>query len=145
MAHTSTAHARWEGDLPSGAGTATLASGAGGPMGIDWKARTDGVANTTTPEELIAAAHASCFSMALANILGDEDHVPETLETDAHVTFDRTEGGFRISEIVLRVRGTVPGITAEGFRAAAEKAKEDCPVSQALSDAIEVTVQAVLA
>jgi len=145
MANISTAHARWEGDLPSGAGSATLASGAGGPMGIDWRARTEGAANTTTPEELIGAAHASCFSMALANILGDEDHAPDTLETEARVTFEQTEGGFRISEILLRVRGTVPGITADGFRAAAEKAKEDCPVSRALSGEIAISVEAELA
>ena len=96
----------------------------------------------TNPEELIAAAHAGCFSMALSNALAKAGTPPETLETKAEVTFQPGEG---ITKIALTVRGTVPGIDEDGFREAAEGAKDGCPVSQAVTGVPEITVEATLA
>ena len=94
----------------------------------------------TNPEELIAAAHAGCFSMALANLLAEEGFNPETIATTAHVTLSKGENGFFISKIELLTEATIPGIDMETFQLLAEKAKTNCPVSQALS-AVEVSLQ----
>ncbi len=144
MTKTSSANTRWEGDLQHGHGIVGLESGVGGEMQVDWRARTTGSDHTTTPEELIAGAHSACFSMALSKILADQGTPPDTLRTGAVVTFAEGDAGFRISSIVLRVVGTVPGMSVEEFAAAARTAKDDCPVSTALSDDIMVTVEARL-
>jgi lipoyl-dependent peroxiredoxin len=121
----------WQGDLMSGAGTiASTTSGALGPLDVSWTARAEEPGGKTSPEELIAAAHASCFSMALSSALAKAGTPPERLETAATVTFQPGEG---ITGSVLTVRGTVPGIDADAFRAAAEDAKTNCPVSKALA------------
>lgn len=145
MAKTSTATTRWQGGLKEGSGQTTLASGIVGPMKVDWTTRTAGGEGRTTPEELIAAAHSACFSMALAKNLADQGHPPESLETTAQATFTQTDAGFRITTISLDVVGTVPGMSADDFAAAARAAKDGCPVSNALSDDIVIEVSSSLA
>jgi osmotically inducible protein OsmC len=96
----------------------------------------------TNPEELIGAAHAGCFSMALSVVLGSEGHEPESIKTDAKVRFDKEGEGWAIKSVALTTRGRVPGLDNDGFVKAAEAAKENCPVSQALS--VEITLDAAL-
>ena len=138
MALDSTATTHWEGDLMSGGGTTTLTSGAGGPFPVDWKARSETHAgNKTSPEELIAAAHATCFSMALSNGLGKAGTPPDHLDVTATATFVPGEG---ITGMQLVLSGVVPGLSDEGFRLAAEEAKQNCPVSQALAGNVPITL-----
>ena len=133
----------WQGDLMNGSGTiAEVPSGAFGPLDVSWAARAEEPNGKTSPEELVAAAWASCFAMALSNVLAKADTPPEKLETSATVTFQPGEG---ITRGALTVRGTVPGLDADGFKKAAEEAKENCPVSKALTGIPEVTVEASLA
>lgn len=139
MALDSTGFAHWEGDLVSGSGTATLESGAAGPLPISWKARTEEHAGMTSPEELIAAAHASCFSMAFSSRLAKAGSPPTALDTTATATFVPGEG---ITGMALKVTGNVPGISDEEFATLAEDAKNNCPVSQALS--VPITIEASL-
>ena len=133
----------WNGDLMSGSGTIDeVGSGAFGPLDVSWPARSEEASGgKTSPEELIAAAHASCFSMALAGALAKAGNAPERLQTSAVVTFVPGPG---ITKIALSVRGTVSGLDAEGFRQAAEAAKAGCPVSQALAGVPEITLDAEL-
>ena len=143
MAAERRAAVTWNGDLMSGSGTIDeVGSGAFGPLDVSWAARSEGESGgKTSPEELIAAAHASCFSMALSNVLAKAGNAPERLQTSATVTFVPGTG---ITKSALTVRGTVPGLDADGFRAAAEDAKKNCPVSQALAGVPEITVDAEL-
>jgi osmotically inducible protein OsmC len=145
MATERRAHTTWEGDLMSGSGTVTLGSGATGPQQVSWRARTELPGGSTSPEELIAAALSSCFSMAFSNGLAQAGTPPTKLETDAVTTFDRTDEGYRITKIELTVRGQVEGADEEAFRKAAEEAKDGCPVSQALKGNVELSVDASLA
>jgi lipoyl-dependent peroxiredoxin len=130
MATTRTATTHWEGSLMEGAGQITLDSSGLGTYDVSWPSRAEEPNGRTSPEELIAAAHSSCFSMALSNGLAKAGNPPERLETTAEVTFQPGEG---ITGIHLRVVGTVPGMSAEDFAEAAEGAKVGCPVSQALT------------
>jgi osmotically inducible protein OsmC len=141
----SKATATWQGDLFSGSGTTTLTSGAAGPLPVSWASRTEAAAGKTSPEELIAAAHAACFSMALSNELATVGHPAENLDTSAVATFDKTDAGFRITTMALTVRGTVPGLDADRFAEIAAIAKDGCPVSNALVGNVEITVDAALA
>ena len=143
MAAERRASVTWNGDLLSGSGTIDeVGSGAFGPLDVSWAARSEEASGgKTSPEELIAAAHASCFSMALASGLAKAGTAPERLRTSATVTFVPGSG---ITKIALAVRGSVPGIDADGFRVAAEAAKENCPVSQALAGVPEITLDAQL-
>jgi lipoyl-dependent peroxiredoxin len=142
MATDRTANVTWRGDLMSGSGRVDSAtSGAIGNLDVDWRARSEDGASKTSPEELIAAAHAACFSMALSNGLAQAGHAPEELKTSATVTFQPGEG---ITKIVLSVVGTVPGMDPNEFQKAAETAKENCPVSKALSSVPEITLDARL-
>jgi osmotically inducible protein OsmC len=137
------AEVTWSGDLLEGRGTIeSVGSGAFGPLAVSWKARAEEQGGDTSPEELIAAAHASCFSMALSGALARAGHTPEALSTTATVTFVPGTG---ITKSVLDVEGTVPGIDEAAFREAAEGAKENCPVSQALKGNVELEVTARLA
>jgi len=136
----STARTEWSGDLFTGSGTTTLASGVAS-FAVNWKARSEGADATTTPEELLAAAHASCFSMALSNGLAEAGTPPVSLTTDARVTFKPGEG---ITGIELAVEGVVPGLTQDGFAAAAADAKANCPVSAALRAVPITLVEALL-
>ncbi len=142
MATDRTADVTWHGDLMSGNGRVeSVTSGALGNLDVDWRARSEDAQSKTSPEELIAAAHASCFAMALSHGLAQDGHAPEELRTSATVTFQPGEG---IRRIALTVRGRVPGIDADGFRSAAESAKENCPVSKALASVPEITLDAQL-
>jgi osmotically inducible protein OsmC len=138
-----TASVSWEGSLIDGSGTIEeVGSGAFGPLPVTWAARSeDASGGKTSPEELIAAAHASCLSMALSNGLAKDGTPPERLDTSAVVTFVPGTG---ITKIALTLRGRVPGLDAGGFRAAAEDAKQNCPVSQALAGVPEITLDAQL-
>ena len=144
MAAERRASVTWNGDLIGGAGTIDeVGSGAFGPLDVSWAARSEEASGgKTSPEELIAAAHASCFSMALAHALAGAGNAPERLETSATVTFVPGTG---ITKPRLTVRGSVPGLDADGFREAAEDAKKNCPVSQALAGVPEITLDAELA
>ena len=141
-----TAEAVWEGSLAQGTGEVTLtSSGAAGPLPVTWASRTSRSEGKTSPEELVAAAHASCYCMALSNILGEAGTPPERLEASATVTFAQVEGGFKVASSALKVKGTVPGIDAAAFRDAANKAKDGCPISGALKGNVELSVEATLA
>jgi len=144
MAAEKRAEVTWRGDLMSGNGTIErVGSGAFGPLGVSWAARTgEGQAELTSPEELIAAAHAACFSMALSNGLAKAGTPPESLNVAATVTFVPGTG---ITASALDVEGRVPGITEDAFREAAEQAKDGCPVSGALKGNVELSVAARLA
>jgi osmotically inducible protein OsmC len=143
MATERRAEAVWQGDLLSGSGTiAQVPSGAFGPLDVSWASRAEEPNGKTSPEELIAAAWSACFAMALSNVLAKAGNPPEKLETSATVTFQPGEG---ITKGVLTVRGTVPGLDESGFDAAANDAKVNCPVSQALAGIPDVTLDAQLA
>ena len=143
MATDRTAEVTWHGDLMSGSGRIdSVSSGAIGGLDVDWHARSEDAESKTSPEELIAAAHAACFSMALSNGLAQAGHPADELKTSATVTFQPGEG---ITRGVLTVQGTVPGIDESGFKGAAEDAKANCPVSKALAGVPDVTVEASLA
>jgi osmotically inducible protein OsmC len=142
MATERRAEVTWQGDLLNGSGTiGSVGSGAFGPLDVSWASRSEEPNGKTSPEELIAAAWASCFSMALSNGLAKGGNPPEKLETSATVTFQPGEG---IIKGALTVRGTVPGMDADAFRAAADDAKQNCPVSKALTGIPEVTLDAAL-
>ncbi|MFL5943591.1 MAG: OsmC family peroxiredoxin [Gaiellaceae bacterium] len=144
MATDRRAEVQWQGSLLDGSGTiVSTTTGAIGEQAVSWPARsTDEAGGVTSPEELIAAAHAACFSMALAGGLSKDGHEPDELRTSATVTFQPGEG---ITGIALTVEGTVPGLDDSGFRAAAETAKENCPVSKALAGVPEISLEANLA
>ncbi len=145
MAAEHTAQANWHGDLMSGSGSVSTGSGAVGDVALTWKARAEDASAGSSPEELIAAALAACFSMALSHGLAQAGNPPTSIETDATATFDRTDEGFRVTGIALRVRGDVPGVDDAGFREAAEGAKVNCPVSKALEGNVEISLDASLA
>lgn len=146
MAIERRAHATWEGDLRNGSGQFDLtSSGAVSGLPVTFASRFEPESGgKTSPEELIAAAHATCVSMALANGLAQDGHAPTRLETDAVCTLDQTDAGFRITSMHLTVRGQVDGLDESAFRAAAQQAKEGCPVSNALGD-VEISLDASLA
>jgi osmotically inducible protein OsmC len=142
MATDRRADVTWQGDLMSGSGRIeTTTSGAFGGLDVSWADRTEEPGDKTSPEELIAAAHASCFSMALSHGLAQEGNAPEQLNTSATVTFQPGEG---ITKIVLDVAGRVPGLDEDGFKRAAENAIENCPLSKALTGVPDVSVTARL-
>jgi osmotically inducible protein OsmC len=135
----STATTAWEGDLPHGGGTLNLDSGVTDALPVTWASRTKRSQGKTSPEELLAAAHASCFSMALSNVLAEGGHAPERLDVSATVTFDADVP--KITTSHLTVRGRVPGIDQAAFEEAAQAAGQGCPVSGALSLDISVDAQ----
>jgi lipoyl-dependent peroxiredoxin len=141
MALSSTAKTHWEGDLFNGSGTTSFASGAAGPLPVNWKARSEGAESTTNPEELIAAAHASCYSMALSGALARNDTPPTSLDVEATATFVPGTG---ITTMELTVVGDVPGSDDDKFQELAESAKENCPVSKALAGNVEISLTASL-
>lgn len=140
----SRAKAVWHGNLTEGSGEATLASGVAPPLPVSWPSRTEAPAGKTSPEELIAAAHASCFCMALSAGLARGGTPPNTLETDAVASFEQTDAGWRLTRMALSVVGEVPAIDQAGFEAAAQAAKDGCPVSNALKGNVEISVSATL-
>jgi osmotically inducible protein OsmC len=141
MAASSSATTIWEGGLADGSGVTTPASGAFGPTDVSWASRTERAAGKTSPEELLAAAHAACYCMGLSHELGEAGTPPERLEATATVDFVPGEG-VKSSHIV--VSGRVAGIDAEAFAAAASAAAEGCPISGALKGNVDITVDATL-
>ncbi len=134
----------WKGDLMKGSGTFDLASsGAMTGAGISFATRTENPNGNTSPEELIAAAHASCYAMALSNTLAEQGNDPEELEVSATCALDM--GSLKITTEVLDVRGSVPGLDEEGFRSAAEQAEQACPVSNALRGNVDIQLNTSLA
>jgi osmotically inducible protein OsmC len=143
MATEKTARATWEGDLLHGSGHVTTGTGSV-DADMTWAARAEDVEGPS-PEELIVAAHATCVSMALAAGLARAGSPPTRLETEATTAFEKAGEGFKLSSVRLAIRGEVDGLDDEGFRAAAEEAKENCPVSQALKGNVDISVDASLA
>jgi osmotically inducible protein OsmC len=141
MSVTSEATTTWKGTLFEGAGQVALESSNQGPFAVNWKARSEGSASITTPEELLAAAHSACFCMAFSNALTENGTPPTSIETTASVTFIPGTG---ITGSHLNVEAVVPGIDPDDFARIAGEAKAGCPVSQALAG-IEITLEASLA
>lgn len=136
----------WEGDLLSGKGSVSLdSSNAAGPLDVSWPARTEAPQGQTSPEELLAAAHATCYSMSLSNVLAKGGTPPNRLDTSAVATVEKTDKGLSITRIALTVRGDVPGTDAAAFETAAQTAKDACPVSKLFKGNAEITVAASLA
>jgi len=146
MAAVRRADVTWNGDLLKGKGNVSAStSGAFKGLEVSWPRRSEADANgITSPEELLAAAHASCYAMALSAGLGGANTPPESLAVSATVTFDKVGDGFKVVSSVLEVRGRVPGIDAAAFVTAAEAAKDGCPISQALKGTVDLSVKASL-
>ncbi|WP_026550808.1 OsmC family protein [Arthrobacter sp. Br18] len=141
MATVRKAHAVWSGDLPTGSGQVTLDSSGLGTYDVTWKARTEESGGRTSPEELIAAAHSSCFNMAFSLALGEEGKTPDRLETHAEVDFVPGKG---ITAIRLTLSARIPGLSEDDFQRLANDAKEGCPVSQALAAVKNISLTATL-
>jgi osmotically inducible protein OsmC len=139
-----TASTVWEGDLAHGSGNLSLKSGATGDLPVTWASRTERSDGKTSPEELIAAAHASCFSMALSHELSQAGHPPERLDVSSTVVLDEVDGGPKVTESRLTVRGRVPGIDQAEFERLAQAAGKGCPVSGALKGNLDISVDARL-
>jgi osmotically inducible protein OsmC len=134
----------WRGDLFTGSGSFDLASSeAARDLPVTWASRTERPDGRTSPEELIAAAHGSCYAMALSNTLAEMGNEPEELNISAVCTFDADQ--LKVTTMVLDVRGRVPGLDAEGFQNAAEQANQGCPVSNALRGNVDIQLNASLA
>jgi len=145
MAAVRRADVVWEGSLARGGGKVTASSShAFSDLPVSWASRTERADGKTSPEELVAAAHASCFAMALSFGLGNAGSPPERLTVSAEVTFDQVDGGWKVVSSALTVRGTVPGMDDAAFKQAAEGAKENCPISQALKGNVALSVDASL-
>lgn len=142
MALKSTGRTHWDGDLLNGSGVTSLDSGAAAPMQVTWKARSEESGGLTSPEELIASAHASCYAMAFASALAKNETPPTSIDVEATVTFVPGEG---ITLVELSVAGIVEGMSEPAFVELAETAKNGCPVSQALAGNVPVTLEATLA
>jgi osmotically inducible protein OsmC len=135
----------WEGDLAKGKGAVSAStSQAFSKLPVSWASRTEAADGRTSPEELVAAAHASCYAMALSAGLGRAGTPPQRLDVSATVTFDKVEAGWRVISSALTVKGKVPGMDAGAFQKAAEAAKDGCPISQALKGNVQLSVQAML-
>lgn len=135
---------RWEGDLRSGRGVIEPASGAFGPLPVSFPARLESRGDTTSPEELIAAAHASCYAMALTNTLTANGHQPQDLTVTAVCGLNRSEDGLKIQEIELRASANIPRISQEEFEELARRAEQRCPVSNALRGSVAIRLEARL-
>lgn len=145
MAVTRQAEVKWSGDLMSGSGkVSAVSSGAFEGLPVTWASRTEMSNGKTSPEELIASAHASCFSMALSNELAKAGFKPESLEVTCEIAFDRIDGKWTVASSTLTVRGCVPGIDASKFSELADGAKENCPVSRAMKGNVALKVEAHL-
>jgi osmotically inducible protein OsmC len=139
------AEADWQGALTSGAGEVQLVSSATGTFPVTWASRVEQPDGRTSPEELLAAAHASCFAMAFSAALGRGETPPERLHVTAVVSLTPKEGGgFKVTDSRLEVSGVVPGLDQAGFQAAAEKAEQGCPISNAIRNNVNITVAATL-
>jgi lipoyl-dependent peroxiredoxin len=145
MAAVRRAEAFWSGDLTSGAGAVSaVSSGVFHDLPVTWAARTEAPEGKTSPEELVAAAHSACYSMAFSAQLGRNGTPPTRLDVSSEVTFAQVEGGWKVESSQLTVRGEVPGISEEDFLRLAEAAKDGCPISGALKGNVELSVDATL-
>lgn len=138
------AQVAWEGNLTSGRGTVDVGSGAFGPVEVTWAARTEQPNGKTSPEELLAAAHAACYAMAFSATLGRRGNRPERLQVEAVCTFEKTDSGYKVGTMTLSVRGQVPGMEQTAFEEAAREAEQGCPVSNALRGNVDIRVEAQL-
>jgi len=146
VAATRQARAVWNGDLAKGSGeVSAISSGKFSALGISWGARTESPQGKTSPEELLAAAHASCFAMALSAGLARAGTPPKKLDVTSTVTFDKVGEDWTVVSSELEVKGEVPGIDAAAFAKAAEGAKDGCPISRALKDNVKLSVRPTLA
>jgi osmotically inducible protein OsmC len=144
MAMTRTANATWSGDLPTGNGTVGVASGVFEGLATSWRARTEAAEGKTSPEELLAAAHASCFSMAASNNLAKAGFPVEHAEVTVAVTADRREQGWTVLSSAITLRARVPNVDEQTFQDAVNGAKTGCPISRALAGDVEITLDAKL-
>jgi len=145
MAAVREARATWRGDLFTGSGEVTgRSSGQLSTMPVTWASRTADPQGRTSPEELLAAAHAACFSMAFSNNLAKAGSPAERLDVTVAVSFEKQEAGWRVTRSQITVRGSVPGMDQSSFREQAEAAKDNCPISQALRNNVQMTVDASL-
>ena len=145
MSASRRAEATWSGALTAGSGNVSaISSGSFTSLPVSWAARTESSDGKTSPEELVAAAHASCFAMALSGALGRAGTPPDRLDVSAEVTFDKLEAGWRVVSSALTVRGVVPGMSREDFVAAAEATRDGCPISVALAGNVALSVEATL-
>jgi lipoyl-dependent peroxiredoxin len=140
MAATRTAEATWERDLLHGEGRVKPGGGAFSEVGISWSARTEELGGRTSPEELLAAAHASCYAMALSNTLAKGQHPPTRIKVKAAATFDKVGDGWKVTTMDLHVEGVVPGATPAQFEEAATSASTGCPISKALAGNVQIRV-----
>lgn len=145
MAAIRTAEVSWNGSLAEGAGTIDyVTSGAFTRLPVSWASRTETADGRTSPEELLASAHASCYAMSLSGKLGRNGTPPAALKVKATVTFEKLEAGWKVMSSALTVRGTVPGIDAATFAELAEAARDGCPISGALKGNVALSVEATL-
>ncbi len=139
------AHTLWEGPLFGGKGDTEFASSGIGRFPVTWAARTESPDGKTSPEELLAAAHATCYAQAFSNTLAQAGNPPERLHVTSTVSFEPKEGGgFAVTRSALEVNGVVPGLDQDGFQQAAEQAEKGCPISNAIRGNLEITVKATL-
>jgi osmotically inducible protein OsmC len=146
MAQIRRAEAHWQGDLASGSGNVQAAtSGAFGPLNVTWRARAEASdTGLTSPEELLAAAHASCFAMASSNNLAKAGFPPERMDVTVDITADRTDAGWTVQTAAITLRARVPGVDEATFRQAVEGAETGCPISRAIAGNVEITLDASL-
>jgi osmotically inducible protein OsmC len=145
MAQVRRAEANWSGDLLSGGGAVSAStSGIFDNQAITWRARTEASEGKTSPEELLAAAHAACYSMALSHELSGAGHAPERVDVSVVVTADKTDSGWTVQTSAITVRAKVPGIDEATFLEKANAAKGGCPISRAISGSVEITLDASL-
>lgn len=145
MAQVRRAEAHWSGDLLAGGGAVSaVSSGIFADQAITWEARTKASEDKTSPEELLAAAHASCYSMAISNELAKAGYAPERVDVAVEVRADKTSAGWTVLSSNITVRGKVPGIDLATFDEKAQAAKAGCPISRAISDSVEITLDASL-
>ncbi len=145
MAAVRNASATWQGDLLSGSGRVSAETSAVfADVPLTWKARTEASDGLTSPEELLAAAHAACFSMASSNELSKAGFVPQLMEVSAAVSADKTEAGWTVNSSALTLRARVSGVDEATFRQAVEAARDGCPISRAISGSVHITLDATL-
>lgn len=145
MAAIRRADVTWSGTLATGSGTVSAStSGTFSDLPVSWASRTEAADGRTSPEELVAAAHASCYAMAFSGRLGRAGAPPERLDVSATVTFDKVDAGWKVVSSALTVRGVVPGMSSADFVTEAEAARDGCPISVALKGNVEITVEATL-
>jgi len=145
MAEVRTANVVWNGDLVNGSGIITyVTSGVVSRMPVSWASRTNAHEGKTSPEELLAASHAACFSMAFSARLAKNGTPATTLDVQAAVTFDQVDGGWKVTTSKLIVKGTVPGIDKATFDRLADDAKDNCPISVAIKGNVELSVEPTL-